>query len=112
MNRERPDVRGAVVDTETRCIHYSTELDVIAIRFFCCGEFYPCHLCHEEAVDHQSERWPIDRRNEPAVLCGRCGHVLTVGEYGAAETCPSCGGMFNPGCKLHWNLYFDPDPGR
>ena len=101
----KPRVLGPVVDTETRCIHYSTPLDVIAIRFRCCGEFYPCHLCHEESVDHTAERWE-DADQECAVLCGVCGHVLTIGQYAGAERCPSCDAAFNPGCKLHWGLYF------
>jgi uncharacterized CHY-type Zn-finger protein len=95
-----------VVDAQTRCIHYRTSLDIIAIRFVCCGEFYPCHLCHAETADHPAEQWPADSRDERAVLCGNCAHVLTIAEYLSVASCPSCDAPFNPGCKLHSHLYF------
>jgi uncharacterized CHY-type Zn-finger protein len=102
----RPLVRGAVVDAETRCVHYRTDLDVIAIEFACCGDFYPCHLCHSEAVDHPAAQWRTEEFQERAVLCGVCGTLLTIAEYADAHACPSCAAPFNPGCKLHWDLYF------
>ena len=109
MNATRPDVRGPVVDGETRCIHYRTPLDVIAIRFACCGTFYPCHLCHAETADHPAAAWPVAERDELAVLCGVCGRLLTISDYLATDACPSCAALFNPGCKLHAELYFEPD---
>jgi uncharacterized CHY-type Zn-finger protein len=53
-------VRGVDVGPETRCRHYDSELDVIAIRFPCCGTFYPCYECHLAAADHEPERWGGD----------------------------------------------------
>lgn len=103
----RPRVVGPVVDDETRCIHYRSPLDVIAIRFACCGEYYPCHLCHAETADHPARQWPADRRDERAVLCGVCGHELTIADYLATDDCPECGAAFNPGCRLHSHLYFE-----
>lgn len=50
MNLARPRVLGPVVDAETRCVHYATMLGVIAIRFRCCGEFYPCHRAQASAA--------------------------------------------------------------
>lgn len=99
-------VRGAVVDDQTRCAHYAGELDVIAIRFYCCREYYPCHLCHEESAGHAARVWPRDERDKPAVLCGVCRRELTVAEYLAASACPHCSAGFNPGCALHAHLYF------
>ncbi|MFJ3393563.1 CHY zinc finger protein [Leifsonia aquatica] len=98
---------GPTVDDQTRCIHYRTELDVIAIRFACCGEYYPCHLCHAEAADHPAQAWPEGSGAERAVLCGVCGIELTIDAYLGVEGCPTCGAAFNPGCKLHRHLYFD-----
>jgi len=103
----RPRVLGPAVDDETRCIHYHSALDVVAIRFACCGEYYPCHLCHAEAADHPAEQWPRDARDERAVLCGVCGHELTIADYLVADSCPACGASFNPGCHQHTHLYFD-----
>ena len=103
----RPRVLGPVVDDETRCIHYRSPLDVVAIRFACCGEYYPCHLCHAEAAGHPARQWPIAERDREAVLCGVCGHELTIAEYLAADACPRCTAPFNPGCHLHTHLYFE-----
>jgi uncharacterized CHY-type Zn-finger protein len=94
------------VDDETRCIHYRTPLDVIAIEFACCRAFYPCHLCHEEAAGHPAGQWPINERDEPAVLCGMCGHLLTIADYLETDSCTACSALFNPACKLHTELYF------
>lgn len=105
----RPIVHGATVDAQTRCTHYRTALDVIAIRFSCCGEYYPCHLCHEESADHPSRRWPVADRGTMAVLCGVCGEQLRIAEYLQVSACPHCAAPFNPGCALHADLYFEPD---
>jgi uncharacterized CHY-type Zn-finger protein len=103
----RPLVHGPTVDEQTRCIHYATPLDVIAIRFACCGEYYPCHLCHDETADHPSLPWPEGSDDVFAVLCGQCWSELTIGEYRAATDCPRCGALFNPRCVAHHPIYFD-----
>lgn len=102
----RPIVRGPIVDRQTRCIHYRSPLDVVAIRFACCGEYYPCHLCHEGTAGHPSRPWPAGSDHESAILCGVCGAELTIGEYRNATACPRCDAAFNPGCALHHPLYF------
>ena len=106
MSTARPNVLGPVVDGQTRCVHYRTPLDVVAIKFACCAEFYPCHLCHAEAAGHAATQWPVDSRDESAVLCGVCGHLLTITEYLGTDSCPMCAAPFNPGGKLHTELYF------
>ncbi|MFC7430781.1 MULTISPECIES: CHY zinc finger protein [unclassified Agrococcus] len=108
--RERPPVLGRPIDDETRCVHWSSPLDVVAIRLACCDAFFPCHACHAETADHAASRWPEDARDERAVLCGVCGHRLTIDEYGTAASCPACRAPFNPGCALHWHLYFEGPP--
>ena len=106
---DRPVV-GVDVDAETRCAHYHTDRDVIAIRFPCCETFYPCFRCHEACVDHDAERWPRDWFDEPAVLCGVCGFELTVRGYLDGDyQCPDCGAAFNPGCRRHADRYFAVD---
>ena len=74
-------VSGNVIDSETRCAHYHTELDIIAIKFYCCDTYFPCFQCHEEAGCGNAKVWPIERFDEKAVLCGCCGHELTINEY-------------------------------
>lgn len=103
---DRPRVLGPVVDEATRCVHYRTEVDIIAIRFACCGEYYPCHRCHEETADHPAEQWPVAERDRAAVLCGECGTELTIAAYLEATGCPACGARFNERCRLHTHLYF------
>lgn len=99
-------VHGAVVDAQTRCAHWHGPRDVLAIRFPCCGRWYPCHSCHEEAADHPGEVWPADAAGEHALLCGRCGETSTIAEYLSSSTCARCGGAFNERCRLHHDLYF------
>lgn len=103
----RPRVLGPVVDDETRCIHYRTPLDVVALKFACCGEYYPCNLCHAETAGHPARQWPLSDRDEYAVLCGVCGNELTIAEYLETDSCPHCAAAFNPGCSLHAHLYFE-----
>lgn len=101
-------VRGVDVDPETRCAHYDTERDVIALRFGCCGEYYPCFECHDAVTAHEAEPWPRDRFDESAVLCGACGAELTVGGYReCGYACPECGAAFDPGCADHEDRYFE-----
>lgn len=102
-------ILGSTVDHQTRCIHYRTELDVVAIRFRCCGEFYPCHRCHEESVDHPVVVWPASEWDAEAILCGVCDTVLPISRYLEVDGCPSCGAPFNPRCRLHKHLYFETD---
>jgi uncharacterized CHY-type Zn-finger protein len=102
------EVYGVGVGPETRCDHYDGAPDVIALRFGCCGNFYPCYECHETVADHNSDPWPQDRFDEAAVLCGVCETALTVTEYlDADHACPSCGAAFNPGCQKHYDRYFE-----
>lgn len=101
-------VRGVGLDSETRCAHYDSPRDVIAIRFACCGEFYACYDCHAARADHEAERWPADARDERAVLCGVCGNGLMIAEYlDCDHRCPACDAAFNPGCANHYHLYFE-----
>jgi uncharacterized CHY-type Zn-finger protein len=99
---------GVDVDEETRCRHYDDKRDVIAIKFPCCGTYYPCFECHAEVVDHEAERWPRANFEEAAILCGVCRTELTIEAYlDCGDTCPNCGAAFNPGCRTHHHLYFE-----
>ena len=99
-------VRGVDTDSETRCVHYRGERDVVGLRFGCCGRYYACHECHRKLVDHDPEPWPAARRGEPAARCGVCGGSMTAGAYLGADSCPNCGAGFNPDCAEHYHLYF------
>ena len=101
-------VRGPAIDAETRCVHYGSALDVVALRAPCCDAWYPCHLCHAAVADHPLEVIPRADQHLPAALCGACRATMNVPEYLAADSCPSCGAAFNPGCAAHAHLYFAP----
>ena len=102
------EVHGVDVDPETRCAHWRSPLDIIAIQFKCCGRWYPCFDCHSELADHPAHVWPKAEFGERAILCGACGVKLSVDEYSACNSvCPSCTSAFNPGCIRHFDLYFE-----
>jgi uncharacterized CHY-type Zn-finger protein len=54
MEPIRLQIRGAEVDKETRCAHYCSPLDIIAIKMACCGVYYACKDCHELLAAVQS----------------------------------------------------------
>jgi len=104
----RPVVFGIALDPETRCSHYHTPLDIIAIRMKCCGQYYACKECHDALADHGSQAWPQVEWDQPAVLCGVCGTEMSVQEYlDSANQCPTCKAPFNPGCRHHYHHYFE-----
>ncbi|MCS4594243.1 hypothetical protein KTJ89_14745 [Brevibacterium sediminis] len=104
---QTPEVFGPTVDDHTRCVHYATELDIIAIRFACCNRYFPCHLCHSETAGHPAQQWSRERWNQPAILCGMCWTELTIETYKSVDECPECAATFNPRCAAHSDLYFD-----
>lgn len=103
-------IHGQTTDSQTRCVHYNTALDIIAIKFACCLRFYPCFRCHEDGEDHPAEQWPVSRWSEEAILCGVCRSSLSITGYLGSTRCPSCAAGFNPRCAQHAHLYFQvPD---
>lgn len=104
-------VYGNIVDDHTRCTHYQSELDIIAIKCRCCRKYYPCYKCHLEDTGVEPEKWTAEDTNENAILCGDCKSELTICQYiQSNNACPekNCLGSFNPGCSLHYHLYFEP----
>ncbi|MDO5634840.1 MAG: CHY zinc finger protein [Micrococcus sp.] len=111
-------VDGVGMDEQTRCVHYRTTRDVVALRLGCCAVYYACRQCHDERADHAAVVVPARDADQPRARCGVCGALMTVREYralhtdtGAAEAphCPRCRAEFNPGCALHDHLYFEPE---
>jgi len=104
----RPAVFGVDLDGETRCAHWRSPRDVVALKMRCCGNYYACRDCHDALADHPATLWPRAAWNENAALCGVCGEQMSVARYLACEDrCPACGAAFNPGCRLHRHLYFE-----
>ncbi len=107
-NLHKIEIKGKAVDDNTRCIHYHSPADIIAIKFKCCNEYYPCYQCHEEEVDHPAQLWKKEEWVQKAILCGECKSELTIRQYmDSGNQCPNCGAAFNPNCMKHYHLYFE-----
>jgi len=105
------EVRGVHIDAQTRCEHYHGPTDIIAIKMKCCGVYYACKDCHAALAGHTIQVWPESEWDEKAILCGGCGAELTIHEYKRSDSrCPSCDALFNPGCRNHYQYYFDSPP--
>jgi uncharacterized CHY-type Zn-finger protein len=106
--RQVPIVRGINLDAQTRCVHYRSVVDIVAIKMKCCGIYYACKDCHEALAGHAFAVWPRGEWDARAVLCGACGVEMTIREYlGCRAACPGCGAAFNPGCRVHHHFYFE-----
>ncbi len=106
--QENIKVYGQTVDDQTRCTHYHSQVDIIAIKFKCCKKYYPCYKCHQAAEIHTPQVWSVTEQDQKAILCGVCKHELTIAEYlNSGNKCTSCSSDFNPGCRLHYHLYFE-----
>jgi uncharacterized CHY-type Zn-finger protein len=114
-------VHGLNVNSTSGCEHYHSELDIIAIKFKCCGLYWACCVCHQNGntntkanhptANHAIERWEHHEFNTMAILCGCCGIELTINQYlNCNSFCPNCNAAFNSRCRLHWHQYFDLDP--
>ena len=102
------EIHGRLVDSQTRCVHYRTVTDVVAIQFKCCRRYYACYLCHAEAESHEVARWDAADLEQRALLCGSCQGTLTIAEYLSGDfACTRCQAAFNPGCAEHRDLYFN-----
>src|SRR3954467_2097326 len=51
----RPPVHGRALDAQTRCAHWHSPLDIIAIKMRCCGAYYACRECHDELAGHETQ---------------------------------------------------------
>ncbi|EGW30027.1 uncharacterized protein SPAPADRAFT_144251 [Spathaspora passalidarum NRRL Y-27907] len=106
-----PDLtlKGQLVDKHSRCIHYHTTIDIIALKYKCCQTYYPCFQCHQELTNHKVEKYNLtDLESIKVVLCGECYNELLFDEYKNNQMkCVYCHHEFNPGCSLHYDLYFD-----
>lgn len=93
---------------KTRCLHYHSDLDVVAVRFKCCDTFYACVRCHYALANHLPLRWSKNEHEIYAIYCGNCNGTMSIREYlGCGDCCPLCGAAFNPGCAEHYHLYFE-----
>jgi uncharacterized CHY-type Zn-finger protein len=99
---------GTLTDDNTRCTHYNSVLDIIAIKFKCCNKYYACIHCHNDAADHAETAWLKNEFDTKAILCGNCKAEMTITEYlDCNNECPACKSNFNPKCSNHYYYYFE-----
>jgi uncharacterized CHY-type Zn-finger protein len=104
-------IHGIELDAQTRCAHWHSLLDIVAIRMKCCDLFYACKDCHDALAGHALQPWPQSEWDEVTIRCGACRHLMTTRDYlDGANACPSCRAAFNPDCRHHHHFYFDMTP--
>lgn len=102
------NIFGMDVNAKTGCLHYASPLDIVAIKFKCCNEYYACYFCHQQLAGHDALQWSKEEFSTKAILCGHCGFEISIHEYLSSESqCLNCKSSFNPKCKLHWKFYFE-----
>ena len=101
-------VFGKLVDDNSKCEHYNSDLDIVAIKLKCCNKYYACIFCHNEMENHQAVVWLKEEQNTKAIICGICKTEITINEYLECKNiCPNCSGGFNPKCYNHYPYYFE-----
>ena len=100
-------IYGMLVDEKTRCVHYHSEWDIVALKCFECLRYYPCYQCHNACENHVFKPYPVRLSEDKVVYCGNCQSELTIAAYRGALQCPHCAHAFNPGCQQHYDVYFD-----
>lgn len=102
------EIKGKLIDDSGRCEHWHSPLDIIAIKFYCCGDYYSCYQCHEAEANHYIKSWPNEMWDQKAVMCGNCAKEMSITDYmNSRNACPNCQSDFNPNCSYHWGKYFD-----
>jgi uncharacterized CHY-type Zn-finger protein len=64
-------IYGIELDTATRCVHWRSDRDILAIWAPCCETYYSYLACHAAAADHPLERIPESAFDTPGALCGK-----------------------------------------
>ncbi|BAP72907.1 helper of Tim protein 13 [Kluyveromyces marxianus] len=101
-----PTIHGKLVDKQSRCEHWHGPLDVIALKLKCCNKYYACYECHNELESHPISKYNIAEPHVNLIVCGVCNHEMSFDSYASELKCPRCSAPFNPGCKLHYDMYF------
>lgn len=102
------EIMGNIIDTNSRCVHYHSALDIIAIKMKCCNKYYACIQCHNDLESHEPKQWNKEENDTKAIICGECNIELTINEYLKCNNeCPNCKALFNPKCINHYHYYFE-----
>ncbi|SCU94390.1 LAFA_0F21550g1_1 [Lachancea sp. 'fantastica'] len=110
------DPKGLLIDNQSRCVHWNSQLDVVCFKLKCCQHYYACHSCHDALESHPVQKYNISQDpSSHVVLCGVCRNTMSFNQYRSKTAsirdqslqCPFCCASFNPNCKLHYSIYFD-----
>ncbi|MFD0845206.1 CHY zinc finger protein [Streptococcus saliviloxodontae] len=99
-------IYGLDLDRESRCRHYHSQLDIVALKCFLCQRYYACYKCHNACQNHSFAPYPLSRREDLVVICGVCHKEMTIADYKEVSACVACQSPFNPRCHLHEAIYF------
>ena len=91
-------INGLLVDDQSRCQHYHSSLDHVALK---------CYQCHDALEDHSFRAYPCQLKQDKVLICGVCRHEMTIEEYQEVRACPNCHSAFNPACSKHYDIYFE-----
>ena len=106
--KDQIKVKGDLLNEYTGCKHYHSPVDIIAIKFKCCDEYYACYYCHQELAGHDAVVWKKEEFETLAIYCGKCHNEMTIQQYFDSNyICPFCQSHFNPKCSNHNHLYFE-----
>ena len=100
-------IYGLLVDNESRCQHYHTELDIVALKCFGCLKYYACYQCHDSLEEHIAFELILVISSRTRSLCGVYQHEMVIDEYQEAIVCPNCHSAFNLACSKHYDIYFE-----
>lgn len=95
--RQPIEIIGLDVDYQTRCEHSASALDVLALRFKCCGAYYACVECHDALAGHEVKVWGNLDHDAKVLLCGACRTEFTIQILlQCNDRCPNCNTALNP----------------
>lgn len=64
---------GIGLDSSSRCYHYHTKLDIVALKCAVCQKYYACYKCHDALEEHFLQQQNLMKRFlSYAVLVVRC----------------------------------------
>lgn len=97
---------GLELDSQSRCQHYHSALDIVSLKCKACQRYYACFQCHDSLEEHDFLAASIE---EPyPVLCGVCLSYLSLSDY-KTGACVHCQSPFNPNCQRHEAIYFEKE---
>ena len=100
-------INGLLVDDQSRCQHYHSTLDIVALKCSGCLKYYACYQCHDSLEEHSFRAYPCQLKQDKVLICGVCRHEMTIEEYQQALVCSHCHSAFNPACSKHYDIYFE-----